>query len=296
MVGAGRIRPGLLGILLGLAAYALFGVHDATIKWLVATVPVPEVVFVRSAIIFVACLLIGRRRLVECAVATPMKRLLILRGLLTLAAWLCYFTAARSLPLAKLLSLYFAAPLLVTVMAAPLLGERVGAGRWGSVLVGFAGVMVVTDPWGVEVSLPTFLVLGAAAMWAYGVILMRRIARRESSFLQIAYISFVFLIGSGIASAFTWHGLTRAEWGLLALVALLGGLGQWALFEAARHAQAAVLASVEYSSLLWAFLLGWLIWGDVPPAAVFGGAALILLSGALLVATERRAARTPAPA
>lgn len=286
----------MMGVALGLLAYALFSVHDAAIKLLVATLPVPEVVFVRSVVILAVCLAIGRRVLLERVAATPMKWPLLFRGVLTLCAWLCYFTAARSLTLAKLLSLYFAAPLIVTLLASPLLGERVGPARWGAVLVGFAGVMVVTDPWGVRLSLPTLLVLAAASMWGYGVILMRRIARRERSLVQIAYISFVFVLGAGIAASFDWRMPDAREWALLALVSLFGGLGQFALFEAARHAAAAVMATVEYTSLLWAFLLGWLIWGDVPSAGVFGGAALILLSGALLVRAERRVRRLPASA
>ncbi len=288
--------PGLLGILFGLFAYAVFGVHDAAIKWLVATVPVPEVVFIRSVMVFAACLLIGRRKLIERMAATTMKGPLLFRGALTLAAWFSYFTAARSLSLAKLLSLYFAAPLIVTVLASPLLGERVGPGRWAAVLVGFAGVMVVTDPWGVPFALPTFLTLAAAAMWAYGVILMRQIARRETSLLQIIYLNIVFLLGSGTVCLFAWKTPSPVEMALLALVAVLGGLGQFALFEAARRAAAAVLATVEYTSLLWGFLLGWLIWGDVPAAAVFVGAALILCSGLLIVRAERREARLPARA
>jgi drug/metabolite transporter (DMT)-like permease len=284
-------RAGSAGIALGLLAYALFGVHDAAIKWLVATVPVPEVVFVRSVAVFAACLALGRRGLLERAAATPLKMPLLFRGLLTLSAWLCYFTAARSLSLAELLSLYFAAPLMVTLLASPLLGERVGAGRWSAVLVGFLGVMVVTDPWGVPLSLPTLLVLFAAAQWGYGVILMRQIARREPSLVQLTYLNGVFLVGSGIACAFAWRMPDGAEWALLAGVALFGGLGQFALFEAARRAPAAVMATVEYTSLLWAFLLGWLIWADVPTTSVFAGAALILFAGLLLVLAERRAGR-----
>lgn len=291
-----RAQAGMLGVLLGLLAYALFSVQDATIKWLVATVPVPEVVFLRSVVVFAACLLLGRRKLLERALATPMKGPLLFRGVLTLTAWICYFTAARSLSLAKLLSLYFAAPLIVTIMAAPLLGEHVGLRRWGAVLVGFAGVMVVTDPWGVPLSVPTFLVLAAACMWAYGVILMRQIARREPTVVQLAYLNLVFLAGAGVACLFAWQTPSPQEALLLGVVALFGGLGQFALLEAARHAAAAVMATVEYTSLLWAFLLGWIIWGDVPQLAVFGGAALILLSGCLLVMAERRAARVHARA
>jgi drug/metabolite transporter (DMT)-like permease len=283
------VAASTLGIGLGLLAYALFGVHDATIKWLVADMPVVQVVFLRSVAVFAACLALGRRGLAERAVATPLKMALLFRGLLTLCAWVCYFTAARSLTLAQLLCLYFAAPLIVTVLASPLLGERVSGGRWAAVLVGFLGVLVATDPWGVPFSLPTALVLLAAAFWGYGIILMRQIARRESSLLQITYINAVFLVGSGISCAFDWHTPDAAQLALLGAVALLGGLGQFSLFEAARSAPAAILATAEYSSLIWAFVLGYLIWGDIPAAPIFAGGGLILSAGLLLVAVERRA-------
>ncbi|MGH7213111.1 MAG: DMT family transporter, partial [Acetobacteraceae bacterium] len=286
--GVNALSPAALGIALGVLAYALFGVHDATIKWLVADLPVVQVVFIRSAAVFAACLAFGRRRLLERALATSLKGPLLFRGFITFCAWICYFTAARSLTLAQLLCLYFAAPLMVTVLAAPLLGERVGAGRWAAVLIGFVGVLVATDPWGVPFSLATALVLIAAALWGYGVILMRQIARRESSLLQIAYINAVFLVGSGISCAFIWQRPDASQLALLLGVALFGGIGQFALFESARRAPAAVLATVEYSSLLWAFVLGYLIWGDIPPPAVFAGGAVILLAGIVLVTVERR--------
>ena len=294
-VPPGRMSAGAFGIALGVLAYALFGVHDAAIKWLVASVPVWEVVFVRSLAVFVACLALGRRALVEDALATPLKGPLLFRGLITLSAWICYFTAARALTLAQLLCLYFAAPLMVTILAAPLLGERVTRGRWAAVLVGFAGVLVATDPWGVPFSLPTALVLLAAALWGYGVILMRQIARRERSLLQITYLNAVFLVGSGLGCLFDWRTPDAGQLVLLLGVALFGGLGQFSLFEAARRAPASVIATVEYSSLLWAFVLGYLIWGDIPGLSVCAGGALILGAGLLLVAVERRlssAART----
>ena len=283
------LAAGALGVALGVLAYALFGVHDAAIKWLVAGIPVAQVVFLRSVAVFLACLALGRRALIERAAATPVKGPLLFRGLLTLCAWFCYFSAARSLGLAQLLCLYFAAPLVVTVLAAPLLGERVTAGRWTAVLIGFLGVLVATDPWGVPFSLAAALALFAAALWGYGVILMRQIAQREGSLLQIAVINAVFLVGSGIGCAIDWRPPDAWQWGLLLGVALLGGLGQFSLFEAARRAPAAVLATVEYSALLWAFALGHLIWGDIPPPAVVAGGALIPLAGLLLVAMERRA-------
>ncbi len=281
----------VLGIGLGLLAYALFSVHDATIKWLVASLPAWEVLFFRSLAITVACIAIGRRRLLERAVATPMKAPLAFRGMITLSAWLCFYSAARALPFAQLWSLYFAAPLMVTVMATPLLGERVTRSRWLTIWVGFAGVLVVTNPWGVPLSVPTVLVLLAAAQWAYGVILMRQIARRESSLLQIFFISLIFVVGTGAACAFGWRTPTLGQFALLGVVGLFGGIAQFFLFEAARHAPASVMATVEYSALIWAFLLGYVIWGSIPRPATFAGAGLILVAGAMLFVAERRAGR-----
>jgi drug/metabolite transporter (DMT)-like permease len=287
----GETQSRMLGIGLGVLAYALFSVHDASIKWLVADLPVWEVLFVRSAAIWLACVVIGRRRLLERAVGTPMKGALMFRGLITLTAWLCYYTAARTLPLAELLSLYFAAPLMVTVMAIPLLGERVSGARWLSVLVGFAGVLVVTHPWDLRISVPVLLVLLAAAQWGYGVILMRQIARRETSLVQIFFTNLIFLVGTGIACAIEWRTPSPSELALLILVSVFGGAGQFSLFEAARNAPASVMATIEYSALIWGFILGYAIWGNIPSPATFAGAGLILCAGALLFATERRAAR-----
>jgi len=277
----------MIGISLGILAYGLFSVHDASIKWLVADLPVWQVLFCRSAAIVLACLMIGRRPLLERSAATPLKAPLLLRGLITLVAWLCYFTASRSLPLAQLLTLYFAAPLMVTLLAIRLLQERVSRARWTSVAIGFIGVMLASDPFGVRASVATLLVLIAAALWAYAIILMRQIARHEGTLLQMLATNLVLLIGTGIVCAFSWQAPNVAQTALLISVAAFGGLGQFCLFEAARMTPASVMATVEYTALPWAFLLGFVIWGDIPSMAVFAGAGLILLAGGILVAAER---------
>ena len=279
------------GIGLGVLAYMLFSAHDATIKFLVVDLPVWQILFIRSTMIVIGCLAIGRTRLIGQAMRSRLKTPLLVRGVLTLAAWLCYYTAARSLPLAQLITLYFAAPLMVTVLAAPVLGEVVTRGRWIAVAVGFVGVMIASDPLGVRLSWPTLLVLAAAAMWGYGVVLMRQIARLESSLLQIFAANTVFVLGSGALSLLDWQPTHAGQFGLLLAVGVLGGLGQFALFEGARHAPASVIATVEYSGLLWAFILGYAIFGDIPRPAVFVGAGLIVCAGVLLIGNERRAAR-----
>jgi drug/metabolite transporter (DMT)-like permease len=280
----------MAGIGLGVLAYSLFSFHDATNKWLVAALPVWQVLFCRSLAIVIGCLVLGRDRLLTRAIETPLKGAMAFRGCITLSAWLCYFTAARSLPLAQLLTLYFSAPIMTVLLAIPLLGEQVSRMRWLCVSIGFVGALVASDPFGVRASLATALVLIAAALWGYGIILMRQIARREPSLLQIFYQNVVYTLVTGALCTTGWVRPTLWQGALLLAVGILGGVGQFCMFEGARMAPAAIMATVEYSSLLWAFLLGYLIWGDIPPLAVFAGAGLILLSGVLMLATERRRA------
>ncbi len=279
------------GIGLGVLAYSLFSLHDATNKWLVAFMPVWQVLFFRSLTITLACLAIGRGPLLARALSTPLKTALFSRSVLTLAAWLCYYTAAREMELAQLMTLYFSAPLITMVLAIPLLGERVPPSRWLAASLGFAGVLVASDPFGVRASRATGLVLLAAVMWGIAIILMRQIARRESSMLQMFYQNFFFLIVTGSVTAFTWVTPGGIQLPLLLAVGVLGGLGQFTLFEGCRLAPASVMATVEYTALLWAFVLGFVIWGDIPSVPIFAGAGLILLSGVFLLVMERRARR-----
>ncbi len=285
-----RDRIGL-GIALGALAYSLFSLHDATNKWLVASLPVWQVLFFRSLVIVIGSVAIGRTKLVVRLAVTPLKWSLMGRGALTLTAWLCYYTAARSLPLAQLLTLYFSAPVMTTLLAVPLLGERVTRSRWISVLLGFVGVLIAADPGDMHASLATLLVLVAAAMWGYAVILMRRIARLESSLLQMFAQNLFFLVVTGVMSVASWVPPRGIDLPLLLIVGVLGGGGQYLLFEAARMAPAAVMATVEYSALIWAFILGYLVFGDVPRLPVWIGAATILASGVFMLWNERRGAR-----
>jgi drug/metabolite transporter (DMT)-like permease len=141
----------------------------------------------------------------------------------------------------------------------------------------------------VAFSLPTALVLTAACFWGYAVILMRKTAMAESNLLLMLYTNSVFLVATAIGcAAVRWQTPSLSQLALLLAVGGIGSLAQLALFEGMRHATASVLATVEYSALVWAFILGFVIWGDIPRTSVFVGAALILSAGALLVVTERR--------
>ena len=273
---------------MGVAGYFFFAMQDASNKWLVASLPVWEVMFVRSLVIVLACVVMGRQRLVIRLAVTPLRWQMTLRAGLTLVAWLCYYSAARELPLAQLLTLYFAAPLMVTAMAGPMLGEVVTRWQWASVAIGFVGVMVASDPFGVRISGATGLVLVASAFWALSSVLTRQIARRESTMVQMLAANVVFAAVTGVGCLIYWVPPSDFNLVLMVGVGVVGGLGQYFTFGAVRHAPASVMAPVEYSALLWAFILGFVIWGDVPRVAVWIGAGLIVCAGVVLVWSTRR--------
>ncbi len=280
------------GIALGVMAYGVFMIHDAGIKTLVLDgIPVWQVLFVRSATVLTICLAIGRGSLLRRAVDTPLKRPLAFRGAINLVAWLCFYSASGSLPMAQWLCLYFAGPLMVTVMARHILKEHVARTRWIAVFIGFAGVLCATDPLGLRPSFAALLVVSAAAMWGYGIILMRQIARQEPAMLQMLATNSVFVVASGFACLVQWRAPDASQMWILAGVSLLGGLAQFLVYETARLLPASVMSTVEYTALPWAFLLGYLIWNDIPPFAVVLGAGLIAFAGAILVWGERRATR-----
>ena len=134
------------GIVLTSLAYFLFSLQDASIKLLVTAITVWQILFFRSATILAACAVIGGRKLFEESLRSPIVRPMLLRSFIILAAWLCYYTAAKDLQLAELTTIYFAAPIIVTVLSIFILGEQVPAARWIAVLVGFAGVFIACDP------------------------------------------------------------------------------------------------------------------------------------------------------
>ena len=283
------------GMLLGVAAYALFALNDATNKYLVTYLPVTQALFFRSLTICAGCLIVGRGPVLAAIVASPVLKRMLFRAAITLVAWLCYFSAAPLLPFAQMMTLYFASPILTTLLATRLLGERVSTVRWVSIFLGFAGVVVAADPRGLLVGqTPAWaigLVMIAAVLWAYAAILMRQITRHEGALVQMLLQNGFFLVVTGLWTAFNWVTPSALELVLLFAIGVFGAGGQLFQFAAIRRAPVAVMAVVEYSGLVWAFLLGWLIFADHPSGAVYFGAAIILAAGVFLVVMEHRAGR-----
>ncbi|MDF1631098.1 DMT family transporter [Mycoplana sp. MJR14] len=283
----------LVGILLTTLSFFLFSLQDASVKWLVATLPVCQVLFIRSVTIVAICAAIGRGPALRRASGSPVLWPMLWRTLLLLAAWLSYYTAARDLGLAQLTTLYYAAPIVVTVLAMPVLGETVPPSRWIAVLTGFVGVLVACDVFGqgLAVSWPVYLALQAAVFWGIATILLRKTALEEGTLVQMLISSALLMVFTGLALPFLWQPMSLSELALIVGTGVLAGVGQYALFEGMRRAEVSLLAPFEYSSLIWGFLLGFLIWHEVPSANVFVGAGLIIGAGVLVIGAERSARR-----
>ncbi len=291
-----RPSPLLAGVGLALGAFVLLAGQDATIKLLSATLALPLILMVRSLAILGLGFASGGPHLLRAVFRSPVRGLLLRRSLVTLGAWSAYFTAARSLPLGQLSAFQFLAPLLVVLAAGWLLGEASGWRHRLLVLLGTAGALISGGSLGLG-PLPALLLAASAAMlWAYAVILTRRIARTEAPLVQLTATHLMFLAVMGPLALAGPVSPALGEWPLLLLAALLGGAGQLALFTAARHVPAPIMAPLEYTTLLWSFILGYMVWGNVPGPSILVGIGLISLSCAGMLAGVARTATTPAAA
>jgi RarD protein len=277
----------LQGMALGIAAYTLFAVHDTLVKGVIVDLPVVQILFSRSVVIAVICLAIGRRKMVRELVVSTNKPMLILRAVLTLAAWCMYYPTGRELKLAEMTTLYYVAPVITIVLAVIFLRERLTLARVGAAAIGFFGVVVAANPTGLTIGVPAMMALGAAFLWAVAMILMRTISKNESSLVLVFSLNVFYVIVLGILSLPTWQAMDLREIASVLAAGVIAGLAQFTLIEAARRVPASVLGTVEYSALVWSFVFGLLFFREQPAPVVFIGAALVIGAGLLLAWNER---------
>lgn len=215
-------------------------------------------------------------------------------GLIGMAAT---FGSLHLLPLAEATTLQFTAPLFATLLGALWLREPTGIHRWAAVLVGFAGILVITRPGGAAIPLTGALVgLFSAFMIAVISVLLRQIGRTESAGTTVFWFSAMSVPPLALWWLLDYRDHDLGTWAVLVAIGLAGGAGQIALTAALRFAPIAVIVPMDYSSLAWATLYGWLLFGQVPSDSVWIGAPLLIASGGYIAWREqrRRVARAPA--
>jgi drug/metabolite transporter (DMT)-like permease len=202
----------------------------------------------------------------------------------------------RRLPLSEAYAIFFVAPLLITVFAALILGERIEWQRWAAVAIGLAGVLIVLRPTGAGVAtLAGLAVVTCAAGYALSAILVRILGRTDSTESMVFWVLTLMGAGATLLALPQWRPIQPQHWIAIATVGVSGCLGQWAITEAFRLGEASFLAPFEYSALIWGLALDWTLWQTLPEARALAGAAVIVASGIYLIRRERSARTAAAP-
>lgn len=198
------------------------------------------------------------------------------------------FVSLGLIPLADAQAIAFTTPLFMTALSVPFLGEKVGVHRWGAVLVGFIGVLIVVQPGVAPMSAGTLAALGAASLGAIVMLTVRQMNRTEAPITIVAWFTIVSTVVSVVALPFVWKTPSLADAAMLIGTGILGGIGQITMTNAYRYAPAAVVGALSYTAILWASLFGWIFFAQPPSTSVVAGSALVIAAGIYILYRETR--------
>ncbi|WP_374470394.1 DMT family transporter [Phenylobacterium sp.] len=279
-----------LGVAYRVLAMACMACLSALVKWTGSRgIPVFEIIFFRNAFAFVPLGLYIWRTTGFEVLKTKRPVGHLVRSAVGLTGMVCGFSAVQHLPLTEATALQFASPLFMTALSAMILAEPVGRHRWGAVLVGFVGVLIMARPQPGHFNLPgvTFGLLSALGA-AGAMVAIRQIAATERGPTIVFYFTLGGTVLGLVGSAFHWVTPDPATLGFLVLAGLIGGVGQLFLTEALRVAPVGVVAPFDYTQLVWAAVIGLLVWGELPRLTTIVGALIVAASGVYILHREMR--------
>lgn len=278
----------LRGILSMLLAVAAFSIMDASMKALAPHYPPLEITALRGLtslplVLIWALVDGGPMQLVR--VRWPLH---LLRGVLSVIMLVAFIYGLQTLPLAEAYSLFFVAPLFITALAVPILGEKVGWRRWLAIGIGLGGTFIVLRPSGEGVlSLGGLAVILAAGGYALSAITVRVLGRTDSTQSMVFWMLAMLSVFSLALAWREWVPVDAAHWKTVAILGVSGAIGQYGITEAFRRAPASVVAPLEYTALIWGLALDWFVWGTLPDRTMLAGAAVIVVCGLYLLRRER---------
>ncbi|HSH47692.1 MAG TPA: DMT family transporter [Halomonas sp.] len=290
------MAPTLKGILYMCAGVLCLALGDAITKWLGASYSPLQIIFFRTLVSLPLIVLIARFSGGVRKVSTKRPGVHLLRGLIFTGTMICFMWGLTLLPLAEATAIIFAAPLFVTLLSVPLLKERVDAPTMLATLLGFAGVIIVVRPGADSFQPATLIVVAAAVFYALTLITARRYGSREHLWAMVFYTTLIPLLASAATLPWVWKTPALAAWPLFVLAGILGVGAMAGITMAFRYAPAALAAPFDYTGLVWAVLLGWWIWDEVPDVWVLVGGSVVIFSGLLIAWREGRVAISRRPA
>ncbi len=282
----------LQGAAAALAAFALFASHDVVVKTLGATLATFQIVFFSVLLSFPLVMLMLMRDQTKGTLIPVHPWWSALRTAAAVVTGSSAFYAFSVLPLAETYAILFAAPLLITVMSIPILGERVGAHRWAAVVVGLIGVLVVLRPFGGQLALGHAAALTAAVASALASIIVRKIGAEERSAVLLLYPMMANFVVMAMLMPFVYRPMAIGELGLVGVMAVLAFVAGLLMIQAYKRADAAIVAPMQYSQILWAAGFGVLLFDEVPDRLTALGAGIIIASGLYIVLREALGGRS----
>lgn len=278
-----------------LSAVGCFSVMDAVMKQLTHEYPPLQVCCLRG-LASIPFFLLGVAVVGQWRSLVPVRWLdHLVRGLLAIGMLWTFVFAVSSLPLGTAYGIFLSAPLLITALSALVLRDHVGKHRWLAVGCGMVGVLIILRPTGHGLATTAgFAAFASALCYAISAVMIRRLARTDST-LSIG-MSFVVIvsIGTGIAGYSQWVPVQGEHWPLLLVLGLSGAVAQYLIIYAFRRASPAVIAPFEYTALIWGSALDWVLWATVPSARVLAGASVVIASGLYIIYREHWAVRAAA--
>ncbi|WP_425403278.1 DMT family transporter [Hwanghaeella sp.] len=284
-------RP-VRGIVLMMAAVLFIAGQEAIAKHLTQEgLPLSQVIWARYAshLLLMLLFLLPRDGLSVFRSTRPVAQ--VGRSMLLLIDTILYFLALTFLSLVEVTAIVFVAPIMVVLLAKPLLGETLTARRLIAALVGFVGVLIIVRPGFDGLSWPALLVIGSAICIALFSLATRRMRSVDPSRVTMLYTALVGTVAASCWVPFEWVAPSLEHWALMIAIGVLGGTGHGLLIVAHQDAPASTIAPFMYIQILWALGLGWIVFGDWPDIATFIGAAVIIAGGLTVLTGEARRRR-----
>ena len=262
-------------------------INDGMAKYLTETYPVGQVMALRGT--FILCLLIflfilARKKL---NLKIYSWRNNFYRAAAMTGSTFCFITGLSYLPIADAIAIAFAAPLLTTVLAVFCLRERVGLHRWVAIFFGFIGVIIIVQPTDDAFKVAALAPLGAAFFGAIRDVITRKITSSESSFTILLTSMFLITLAGYLTFPLGWSEFQVEHIWLFLCSSILVGVAQYLMIEAFRLGEVGLISPFKYSSLLWAVIIGFIVWGDIPGYFVLVGATILIISGVYLLRGEK---------